>query len=141
MSIVHPSIIKQIAREIANGNTCYIHKSTKKITTIDHSTEDKKIIAAQNQVQSELERKMDNYLKFENLGPEDQLIIMKDFLEELPNKSVRKQLANALNRKNPVRNFKQAVESDIELNQHWRNFNFEEYQRWVSNSIIDAYNY
>ncbi len=141
MSIVHPSIIKQISREIANGNTCYIHKSTKSITTIDNSTEDKKIIASQKQAQSELERKIDNYLKFENLSPEDQLIIMKDFLEELPNKSVRKQLSNALNRKNPVRNFKQAIESDIELNQHWRNFNFEEYQRWVSNAIIDAYNY
>lgn len=141
MSILHSSVIKHIAREIANGNTCYIHRSSKKITTIDHSIEDKKIIASQKQIQSELERKIENYLKFENLSVDDQFMIMKDFLDELPNKSVRKQLSNALNRKNPVRNFNQAIESDVELNQHWRNFNFAEYQRWVSNFIIDAYNY
>ena len=66
---------------------------------------------------------------------------MKEFLDEPMSKSVNKQLANALNRKKPVRNFNQAVNSDIELRQQWRNFNFEEAQRWVSNFIVDAYHY
>lgn len=141
MSILHSSAIKEIARAIALGNTCYIHRHTKAITIIDHSIEDKKAIAAQEQIKAGIERKIENHVKIEQLSQEDQLIIMKDFLEELPDKSVRKQVSNALNRKNPVRNFKQAVESDIGLNQHWTNFNFEEYQRWISNFIIDAYNY
>ena len=141
MSKIQKSVIKEIAREIAIGNTCYIHRYSTKITTIDNSIEDKEMIATQEQTQAELERKIESYLKIEKLSTKDQLIIMKDFLEELPDKSVRKQVSNALNRKNPIRNFNQTIESDMELNQHWRNFNFEEYQRWVSNFIIDAHNF
>ncbi len=141
MTVISQSVIKEIAREIAIGNICYIHRYSTKITTIDHSIEDEKKIEAQEKIQAELERKIENYLKLEQLSPEDQLVIMRDFLQELPDKSVRKQLSNALNRKNPIRNFNQAVEGDVGLNQHWRNFNFEEYQRWVSNFIIDAHNF
>ncbi len=141
MTVISQSVIKEIAREIAIGNICYIHRYSTKITTIDHSIEDEKLIEAQEKIQAELERKIENYLKLEQLSPEDQLVIMRDFLQELPDKSVRKQLSNALNRKNPIRNFNQAVEGDVGLNQHWRNFNFEEYQRWISNFIIDAHNF
>mgnify|MGYP000270817115 CR=1 FL=1 len=141
MSIIKSVTIKEIARAIAENNTCYLQRFSGTVTTIDNSIEDPEEIAIQKDREAEIERKIENYVKIENLSPKDQLVIMNDFLEELPNKSVRKQLSNALNRKNPIRNFKQAIQSDIELNQHWLNFNFEEYQRWVSNVIIDAYNY
>ncbi len=134
------SIIDDVAREIAKGNTCYIHRYTVEVTIIDDSIEDDELIAAQKVVQAELERKIDNHVKIEKLTAVERMVIMKDFLEELPDKSIRKQLSNALNRKNPIRNFTKAVESDIELSVHWDNFNFEEYQRWVSNVIIDAHN-
>lgn len=141
MSIVQQSLIKEIAREIALGNTCYIHQTTKIITTIDNSTEDQKIIEAQIVTQAELEHKIENYLKLEKPGTEDQLIMREYFLEEIPDKSIRKQLSNALKRKNPIRNFNQFVEGDMELNQHWRNFKVGEYLRWVSNFIADSYNH
>jgi|AntRauTorckE5430_2_1112549.scaffolds.fasta_scaffold03301_3 hypothetical protein len=138
---VKKSTIKEIAKEIAIGNTCYIQMTTKKVTTIDHSIEDTKLIAAQEEIQAELEQKVENYIKIEKLSAEDKRVIMEYFLEELPDRSVRKELSNALNRKNPTRNFNKVVESDIDLNQHWRNFKSEEYQRWVSNFIADAYLY
>jgi len=141
MSKKKQATIKEIAREIAFGNTCYIDRKSTKITTIDHSIEDPEKLTAQAQTLAELERKIEKYLKIEKLNAEEELRIMKDFPEELPDKSVRKQLSNALNRKNPVRNFNQVVESDIELNQHWRNFKVEEYKRWVSNIMIEAYIY
>jgi hypothetical protein len=138
MSKRKQATIKEIAREIAIGNTCYINRKSVKITTIDHSIEDPEKLAAQEQTLAEIERKIDKYLKLEKLSAEEEMMIMKDFPEELPDKSVRKQLINALNRKNPVRNFMQVVESDIALNQHWRNFQVEEYQRLVSNIMIEA---
>jgi hypothetical protein len=138
---VKKSTIKEIAKEIAIGNTCYIQMTTKKVTTIDYSIEDTKLIAAQEEIQAELEQKVENYIKIEKLSAEDKRVIMEYFLEELPDRSVRKELSNALNRKNPTRNFNKVVESDIDLNQHWRNFKSEEYQRWVSNFIADAYLY
>lgn len=133
--------IKEIAREIAIGNTCYVNRKSVKITTIDYSIEDAEKLAVQEQTIAEIERKIEKYLKIGKLSAESELRIMKDFPDELPDKSIRKQLSNALNRKNPVRNFMQVIESDMELNQHWRNFKVEEYQRWVSNMMIEAYIY
>jgi len=141
MSIIPQSVIKKIAEEIFAGNTCYINRFTAKVITIDPATEDAEMIATQEKAIIEVERKKENFVKIEKLSTADKLTIMRDFLDELPDRSVRKQLSNALNRKNPYRNFTMAVESDIELNQHWKNFNAKEYQKWVSNVIIDAYNY
>lgn len=141
MSLIQKSAIKEIAREIALGNTCYIDRYSSEVTTIDHGIEDAEQLAAQAQTQAELERKIDNYVKIAKLTAAEQMVIMKDFLDEQPDRSVHKQLTNALSRKNPVRNFMQAVESDMALSQHWQNFNLSEYQRWVSDLIIEAYNY
>ncbi len=141
MSIKKQATIKRIAKEIALGNTCYINRKSVQITTIDYSIEDPEKLVVQEQTLAEIERKIEKYLKIEKLSEENELRIMKDFPEELPDKSIRKQLSNALNRKNPVRNFMQVVESDIALNQYWKNFKEEEYQRWVSNIMIEAYIY
>ena len=141
MSKLQLPLIKQLAREIAKGNTCYIDRYNKKITVIDLSTEDAKEIAAQEETLALVEKKIENHLKLEKLSTEDQVEIMSYFIDEVADKSIRKQLSNGLKRKNPIRNFMQTIESDMELNQQWRIFKFEEYQRWVSNFIIDAYNY
>jgi hypothetical protein len=141
MSMQQQATIKEVAREITIGNTCYVNRKSTKIITIDHSIEDPEQLAAQEQTVAELERKIEKYLKIEKLTAGNEMRIRKDFLDELPDKSVRKQLSNALNRKNPVRNFNQTLESNMELNQHWRNFKVIEYQRWVSNLMIEAYIY
>ena len=139
MSRKKQTTIKEIAREIALGNTCYVNRKTIKITIIDHTIEDPEKLTAQEQILAELGRKIEKYLIIEKLSVEDEMRIMKDFPDELSDKSIRKQLSNALNRKNPVRNFMQVVESDIALDQHWRNYKVEEYKRLVSNILIEAY--
>ncbi len=138
--LLHPSVIKQIAKEVDLGNTCYIHRFTRKLTTIDQTADDKSSYAQQT-LQQQLELKIEQYVKVEKPSDDDQLEIMEYFLEEIPDKSIRKQLSNAIKRQNPIRNFNQAIDSNIELTVHWANFKREEYQRWVSNVIIDAYNY
>lgn len=135
------SVIKEIVKEIAKGNTCYLDRYTAKISIIDHSIEDAKSINAQEIIKEKIEKKIEKYVKIERLSDKYQLMIMKDFLEEITDKSIRKELSNALKRKSPIRNFYKEVESDMGLNQHWVNFNSKESQRWVTNFLIDAYNY
>ena len=132
MSKLSPAVIKEIAGEIAVGNACYVHKQTGEITIIDKSTEDAKTIAAQAQRQIELEKSLDSYIVVDNMPTKARLEIMRIFLVEVEDRSARKQLSNALNRKNPVRNFNQAIEGNMELNQHWRNFNREECGDWIT---------
>ena len=141
MSKIKEAVIKEIAREIAKGNTCYLQRSNKKITTIHHSIQDVKLIATQEKTQAELERKIGRHIKIVKLSTDEQLVIMKDFVEELSDRSARREVSNALNRKNPIRNFNQVMEGNLDLNSHWRSFNSKEYQRWVSNFIADAYHY
>ena len=131
MSKLSPSVIKEIAGEIALGNACYVNKLSGEITVIDKSTEDEKTIAAQAQRLLEIEKTLDSYIVIDKLPTKTQLEIMKAFLVEIEDRSVRKQLSNALNRKNPVRNFNQTIESNMELSQHWRNFNKEECGDWI----------
>ncbi|MGB0863615.1 MAG: UPF0158 family protein [Saprospiraceae bacterium] len=137
MTRIRKSTIKEIALAIARDKTCFLHRTAKKVTIIDHSAEDAKLIAAQ----AKLEQKIGNFIKIEQFSTEEQLVIMRDFADELDNKSLRRELSNALNRKNPVRNFNGVIESNMDLNLHWRSYRMEEYQRWVSNFIADAYHY
>ena len=141
MSIVKQAVINQLAKEVAKGNTCYVNRRTSKITIIDNSAEDENVVNQQVELLEQIKKKIDNYVKIEEPDQDYQLNIMKEFLDELTDRSVSKQLSNALNRKNPMRNFKMAVASDMDLNNHWSNYKSEEYQRWVANVIIDAYNY
>lgn len=140
-STVQQSAIKEIVREIALGNTCYMDRYTSKITTIDNLTKDVEIIATQEQARSAIEKKIEKYVKLEKIGEKDRLMIMKDFLDEVVDKSVKKELSNALKRKSPIRNFTNEIESNMGLYQHWINFDAKESERWVTNFLIDAYNY
>lgn len=141
MEKVRSSTIREIALEIARGNTCYLHRNSKKVTTIDHAIEDAALKAAQDKVQADLENKIVGYIKLVKLTAVENLTIMNDFAKEFQDRTIQKQLINALNRKNPVRNFNQIMENDIELNQQWSNFNKDEHFRWVSNLIDEGYFY
>lgn len=141
VATIPESVIKGIVREIAMGNTCYMDRYTAKVTTIDNSIEDVELKEAQEKTKAEIEQKIEKYVKIEKLTEHNQLVIMRDFLEVVTDKSVRRELTNALKRKNPVRNFLSEVESDMGMNQHWSNFNATESQRWVTNYLVDEYNY
>lgn len=141
MRKIKPIVIAEIAKQISVGNTCYMVRKNAKVIIIDNSTEDERIIETQNILQVEIEEKIEKYVKIEKINDEDLLLIMRDFIEEVADKSVKKELSNALKRKSPIRNFLMEVEGEMGLNQHWINFNGKERRRWVSNFLIDAFNY
>lgn len=143
---LHSSVIKEIAQHLDSGSTCYINRNTGEIKVIENAKEvraegDEEAIALRKAEVAELEAKSERFLKMEPMPSNYYLQVMRDFIEELREPDVMKQLSNALNRKKPMRNFTQVVSSDEILGQHWFNFKSEEYQRYVSNFIIDAYNY
>ncbi len=141
VSTMPASVIRELASQISTGNVCYIDRYTAKINVIDKTIEDEELLAAQEEIRVEIEKKIERYVKLEKIGEKDQLMIMKDFLDEITDKSVRKELLNALRRKSPIRNFTTEIESNMGLRQHWTNFYTKESERWVTNFLIDAYNY
>ena len=81
ISTVQQSAIREIVREIAKGNTCYMNRNTSKIITIDNSIEDVAEITAQKQTQIEIEKKIEKFVKLNKLSEKIQLMIMKDFMK------------------------------------------------------------
>jgi Uncharacterised protein family (UPF0158) len=144
-TILRPNIIKEIAYSLNVGSTCYVHKGTHEVTTINSAVareaEEQEAADSLQETIEHMEAKTDLYLKIEQMPSQTQIQMMRDFIEEIPEPELGRELTNALNRKNPIRNFTQVINSNEGLGQHWHNFKMEEYQRWVSNFIIDAYNY
>jgi Uncharacterised protein family (UPF0158) len=144
-TILRPNVIKEIAQHLDGGATCYVHKGTHEVTTIsgtkEQEVEDPEAAELLQETIEYMEAKSELYLKIEQIPSKDQIQMMRDFIEEIPEPELSRELTNALNRKNPIRNFTQVINSNEGLGQHWHNFKMEEYQRWVSNFIIDAYNY
>ena len=66
---------------------------------------------------------------------------MEEFLGEVTDAEVEKELGKALQRKNPTRNFLQVVNSRFDIKQHWRNFKREKNIEFVGKQFIKDYNY
>ncbi len=138
MGLVRTEDIKEIAVHISQGVLVFVHKSSRKIMAMPEPEEGKNEWKAQC---DKLEADDKNWLKIKTISMDDEIHLRKGFILEATDQHVKKQLTNALNRKKPLRNFTQVVESDEILNQHWRNYRKVAYQDWVSNYIIEAYNY
>ena len=138
MALLRPEHIKEIAKYVAMGEIVFVHKNSRKIQPMPKPEES---VEEWKEKCAVLEADNKNWLKIKTVPLDDELHLRKEFIEEATNQHVKKQLSNALNRKNPMRNFQHVIESDEILHQHWRNYKKVAYQNWVTNFVIDQYNY
>jgi hypothetical protein len=68
-------------------------------------------------------------------------MVMQDFLLEVTDNSIKKELVNALRRKSPMRNFMQVIDNSIDVGQHWRRYRAERYEQYVRQVFVDEYNH
>lgn len=141
MSLLPQSFINEIAKEVSKGYTCIVRKRKRMITALDPSLTEEELQERHGKVLTEYERRPDDYVKIVPPSETIQLQIMGDFRDQLADKSDHKQVANALKRNAPFRNFSQLMESNIELNAYWRNYATEAYQDYVADVIVEDYNY
>jgi len=139
---VNKTRIKEIARHLEAGKICYIHRKKGIIKAIDDIAD---VATATEEWKKEfqiLEKDTKHYMKIPRMSALDEINSMKDFMEEEDiSKAVKKELATALKRKQPMRNFLQVVNSGGNLQQYWFNYKVKWNQTWVENYFIDAYNY
>jgi hypothetical protein len=128
--------IKEVAEFLDCGMICYIHKNTKEIKSIidlnqpytEHCEEEATEL-------EEIERNLDKYIKIEKMSSRESFQIMEDFIDKVSNNRIRERLINALNRSRPFRNFKNEVDYNEEIRQHWFKFKAYKYQDWVINEL------
>ena len=124
-------IIKQVAKLVNQNNTCFINRKNRKIVTIT--------VDYEGPLNSELS--IEKCIIVPPMSKQDLGFAMKDFLQEVTDSSVKKELAYALRRKNPQRNFMQVIESRIDISQHWRRFKSQQCEEYVRQIFIDEYNH
>ncbi len=131
-------LVKEVAKELEQGNLCYVEKSSRSIVQI---TPDSKNTPETKAQIAKLEEHIERYIKIAPMTTAELIFVMKDFLLEVTDQEIKKELTNGLNRKNPTRNFLQITASRIDINQHWTLFKKEQYETHVEKHIITDYNY
>ncbi len=124
-------IVKKVAKLVNQGNTCYIHRKNRKIITVDPESD--------NQVLDEM--KPDDFIIVPPMPIEKMIFVMEDFVTEVTDRSVEKELINALQRKKPQRNFMQVIDSRVDIGQHWRRYRAQQCEEYVRQLFIDEYNH
>lgn len=133
--------IKEMAKSIADGATCYINRRSFEISIIEPFDESDPEYDKHVEFLELVERKPENYFVFEELEHQYLLDCMRDYLNETMDNELNKELNNSLNRKNPTRNFLQIVTSREILEIQWKNFKVDWHTEWIAEKMIDAYNY
>ena len=131
-------VAKEVAKLIEQDYICYVNRSSREITSFlvaDIGTPD---IAEQIEL---LERHITRYVKIGPMPTASLVLGMEYFLAEVTDKDVAKELARGLKRKNPTRNFLQAVDSNMDIRSHWRRYKTEHYRWYVEQLMIEAYNH
>jgi len=127
-------VVKEVAKRIADDQVCYIHRSTREITSF--ATEDKDTPQVIEEIKI-IESKIDKYMKVVPMNTDALLTAMKYFLPEVTDRDVAKEIAKGFKRKNPTRNFQQIVDNHMDVKQHWRRF-LKEHTHWYAEQIIIA---
>jgi len=124
--------IREIAGSLECGLVCYIHKETKKVTSImdtsDFYLDDEDL---EDEEMEEINNNLDNYVVIEKMSSHEGFQIMADFVDHVSNESIKKRLIYALNNRKPFSNFKYEVDYDEDVRQSWFKFKSSQYQEWV----------
>ena len=139
--MAHKSLTKAIAKALQAGNICYVNRQNREITTVIDLAEGEVGTPERQAKLEKLEANIKKYYKVPRMSPEEEIHVMHDFVEEDLAFANKKELKNALKRKNPKRNFLQILQNNEDLYEYWLIFQAKWYQEWVRGYLLDIYRY
>lgn len=104
--------IEEIAANISSGFTCYIHKETKQIVTVNEDFID--FDGEEDEDPPELND--EEYFVIGPMSSPESYRIMEDFTESLDDPHLQKKLFNALDQRKPFQHFKYTIDDSGEEN-------------------------
>jgi len=131
-------LVDQIAKQLDDNTICFVNKQDRSIEIIEL---DKLTTEEVTELTATYEAKSSKYIKVPPMPKQELLFAMQEFLGEVTDAEVEKELGKSLQRKNPTRNFLQIVNSRFDIKQHWRNFKHEKNVEFVGKQFIKDYNY
>ena len=125
--------IKEIAEQLDCGFRCFWHKKNGDFVFIPDTLRYPDIdIDAWTDEMEKLDNNFGNYKEIAQLESSDSFEIMADFVGTLSDSNrLKDKLIDALNKKNPFREFKFLIDNSGEFRQKWLDFKNFRIQQWV----------
>jgi hypothetical protein len=82
-----------------------------------------------------LDENFTDYKEFHAVESSDSFTVMEDFANQVNDTKLQEKLFNALNRKQPFREFKFVIDNSGEYRNAWFDFKNKQYFEWVENQI------
>lgn len=128
--------IKEIAEQLDMGLDAFFHKETGELIFVPdldqfHGMD----LEAWAEDFDKLKKDKKKFVEIERIGSHDSFQVMQDFAEQVDDPSIRTMLLEALNRKKPFSNFKDAIDSSGDYRDQWFAFKDKRNIEWVEDAL------
>ena len=124
--------IKEVSEQLDCGLKCFWNRKTNELLFVPDT--DKYPEVEDEEFAEELEKldtNFEDYVEIESMPSRESYDIMVEFMEQVIDAKLKNQLANALNRNKPFREFKDVLDESGEQRTEWFSFKNEKLNEWV----------
>ena len=141
MLIITPEKLKQIADDLDTGMVCHYHKVTGEIEVYPHELSNPGFDEEfWEDVMEKVSENRDDYIEFEPMSSRESFRVMENFISKIDDIRIHNKFIDAISRKRPFANFKDALDYYPELREQWLVFKNQAYIDYVKEQI-DAANF
>ena len=123
--------ISEISGNLEMGFDCYLSRKDGAILSIPHDDYSYADDDLWIEINEEIEKNTDNYLKIEQLNSYEAFQIMEEFTQTIDDTKIKDRLIYALNKPKPFKNFKYEIDYCDEIRDAWFSFKTEQYKKYV----------
>ena len=128
--------IKEIAEQMDMGFNAFFHKETGELIFVPDLDQFYGMdLEGWEEDFDKLKKNKKKFVEIEKMGAHDSFQVMEDFAEQVDDDSVRIILLEALNRKKPFSNFKDAVDNSGDYREQWFAFRDKRNIEWVEDRL------
>ena len=136
MTTLSKENIKEIAEQMDMGFNAFIHKETGELIFVPdieqlYGTN----LEGWEEEFDKLKKNRKKFVEIEKMQSNDSFRVMKDFAEQVDDDSIRTTLLEALNRRKPFSNFKDAVDNSGDYREKWFAFKDKRNIEWVEDVL------
>lgn len=131
--------INEIAEELECGSRAFLNIETGEIKTIldwDEMANDE----SWELEWKEIEKNPGKYISFRKMDFDESFQLMRDFVETVNNKELKKKLEFGLHHSKRFKYLKDIIDDDYECRQKWFKFKHDGYVNFVKEQFADYYN-
>lgn len=124
-------LLREITQNLDCGMICYVNKKTQEIKSMADPSDIYFEEEFWSDVMAEVENNSEQYQKIEKMSSREAFEIMESFIEQVSDKEIKNRLRYALSRNKPFRNFKNEVDYNEDVRQHWFKYKEYRYIEWM----------